>query len=650
MPQDRTPDAVLPDPLVFASDVLAPVPEGMAPDHLLLAQVRNIEIPLTVSCPKSAINKDVLQLLVDDTNVGDEILLDPYLDGIVPVSLPASVRSEGPHAINYKVIYRSGGHGEDFGPPGQQFIADYTAPGGALLPSLLFDDEVIADGVTPDKLSVAPGGGQYLASMVAPYFQQAWGDQIQALLDENPVGTPLEVPQDVGPRLQLPFPLAALEAAGDGDHRFSYRVTDRAGNESAPSMAVVLSVRLSDAIPDLLPPVVPGAADGLVTDSDARIHGGVTVEIPANAAIQTGDTIVWSWNARLSPPIPVTQNGQDPLLTVTAPYADVYDDWLSGSGDNNRTVLALVGYTVFRDDNDIGSPAQLTRAPVNLSTPGGKDPDPATPVHESIQPPSVQSAAGGPVNVIPADAIDEDATAIIPGMTAGTPSAPAFLPGDSVQLFWDGVAVDAPFIVTTAGDDVQRTVPKEVLTTYGPGTWMVRYVATRKLAMPPFENAARSPDQAVQILDVADIPGGGDPLRAAKWLEGPAGVGIPDQIDYEKAVSDGGTPLRVYAYDNIKVGDTLHMVFQGYDKTTPGVDPIDGSRLELTHTVTAADLVPRQDDSVSPPEMARFIDVTIPTETLLLIPFGSATFDYAATNDAGSAPATQAWIYVATRQ
>lgn len=64
-----------------------------------------------MSCPKSAINKDVLQLLVDDTNVGDEILLDPYLDGIVPVSLPASVRSEGPHAINYKVIYRSGGLG-----------------------------------------------------------------------------------------------------------------------------------------------------------------------------------------------------------------------------------------------------------------------------------------------------------------------------------------------------------------------------------------------------------------------------------------------------------------------------------------------------------------------------------------------------------
>jgi hypothetical protein len=262
----------------------------------------------------------------------------------------------------------------------------------------------------------------------------------------------------------------------------------------------------------------------------------------------------------------------------------------------------------------------------------------------------VQAAGGGPPNVVPADAVESDAVATIPGMTASTPAVPAFRPGDRVQLYWNAQAVDSQFVVTTAGTDVTRTVPASVLAAHSPGTWNVHYIVVRELATTPFVNASGSPTQRVEVKDSTDLPGGGDPLAAPKWVEGPASPGDPDQIDYDKAVSGGGTPVRIYGYINMAVKDRVTAVFHGYDSITPpGGDLVPGAEYAFEHEVTSDDLIPQRDESVDPPADAVFIDVLIPTDNLLAILFGRATFDYTITNVAGEVSAEQAWIYVATR-
>ncbi|MGN6094162.1 MAG: hypothetical protein ACTHOL_17575, partial [Luteibacter jiangsuensis] len=602
---------------------LAPLPAGMPADFLLLASVRNDTLVLLLARePLQVKARDTVQLLDDGRPIGEDILVDPYLgdtDIPLPVS-PADRTDERIYRINYRVTYGSGDPGSSVpGPDDQQFIVDYTAPGGDEIAHPEFAAEVVDDGVTPDRLSMDPHGNEYLPAIVAPYFMMRDGDRIDAFIDGQAVSVGVDVGYlESGIAKEIRFPRDLLESLGasadpDGKHGFAIAVRDRAGNWSGLSHEQRLLLRLKETIDDLQPPRVPAATDGLVTESDARASlanaTGVLVEIPGHDAIKEGDTAIWWWNDTEFPPVSVDASGvgADPLMTLVAPYEQVYDDWFLVAGGTDRNVVAETGYRIERRGRPLGEPAPA-RPLVNLFGPGGRDPDPSTPEHELLLPPSVQPAGGGPVNVIPADAVGEDATAIIPGMVADNPPVPAFRPGDSVQFFWNGTPVDAPFVVTTAGSDVTRTVPAAVLRAHSPGTWNVHYVATRKLALPPFENAARSPAQAVEVMDVADIPGGGDPLREAKWLEGPTGTGVPDQIDYEKAVSDGGTPLRIYAYGNIEAGDTLHMVFQGYRTTTPGTDPIPESRYELDYEVLPGDLTPKQDDSVSPPVPAVFID------------------------------------------
>ncbi|MGF6709340.1 hypothetical protein QFZ41_000304 [Luteibacter sp. W1I16] len=655
---------ILPPRLVFPADALARLPAGLAPDHLLNESVRNDDLTLALDYPlpdpPEDGDSDLLQLLVDGTPVGDIIQLKPYKPGdIIDITLHAanrpldSVIDRKMTGINYRVTYASGAGFFEDGPRDQQFVTDIVRPGRDSLGPLVFAAGVGADGVTADDLVDDGAGGSYLPCFVKGYDTAAIGDWIVGFIDGT-VSTPLVeiTAAQVGTDVELRFPRDKLEAFDGGDHAFACRIGDRAGNVSQLSAIVGLRIHLSDEIDDLLPPLVPGFDDGLVTDGDARVNGGVTVTIPGHASIEQGDLIVLRWNAHEAPPVAVdaTEVGTDPLKTLTAGYGQVYGDWFAVSGDADLNVPAFVSYRVERGGMSIGEPAQPSSVLVNLFGPGGEDPAPETPEHENLHPPVVQAAGGAPPNVIPADALGQDAAAAIPGMTAGTPPVPAFRPGDRVQLYWNGQAVDSEFVVTAAGQDVIRNVPKAVLVAHSPGQWDVHYTASRALATTPFVNTGTSPVQVVDVKDTADLPGGGKPLAPAKWVEGPAAPGIPDQIDYDKANSGGGTPLRVYRYVNMAANDAVSIAFHGFDSITPPWgDPLPGAAYTLDYVVQAADLVPKRDETVSPPVDAVFIDFLIPTTNLLAIEYGRATFDYAVTNTVGKADAEQAWIYVATR-
>lgn len=650
--------------LVFPADALARLPAGLVPDHLLKEGVRNDDLTLVLDYPlpdpPEDGDSDLLQLLVDGSPVGDVIPLKPYKPGdAIDITLYAvdrpldGVIDRRITSINYRVTYASGAGGFEDGPRDQQFVTDIVRPGRDSLGPLVFAAGVVADGVTADDLMDDGIGGTYLPCIVKGYDTASIGDWIVGLID-NTESTPLVELTDaqVGTDVELRFPLASLEPFDGGDHAFACRIGDRAGNVSQLSATVGLRIHLSDEIDDLLPPHVPAFDDGLVTDGDAHVNGGITVMIPGHASIEEGDFIVLRWNAHDAPPIAVdaTEVGKDPLKTLTAGYGQAYGDWYAVSGDSDRNVAATVGYRVERDGVSIGEPAQPSTVLVNLFGPGGEDPVPETPEHENLHPPVVQAAGGGPPNVIPADALDSDAVATIPGMTVGTPTVPAFRPGDRVQLYWNGQAVDGEFVVTAAGQDVIRDIPKAVLAAHSPGTWDVHYTAARALATVPFVNTAVSPLQAVEVKDPGELPGEGKPLAKAKWVEGPAGPGVPDHIDYDKALSDGGTPVRIYHYTNMAKDDIVAIAFEGFDSIAPpGGNLVPGAGHALEHVVTPDDLVPKRDDTVQPPVDAVFIDIVIPTANLLAIEYGRGTFDYAVTNAAGTVTAVQTWIYVSTR-
>lgn len=217
--------------------------------------------------------------------------------------------------------------------------------------------------------------------------------------------------------------------------------------------------------------------------------------------------------------------------------------------------------------------------------------------------------------------------------------------GDLVQGFIDGLPVGTPVEVVDALEpEEELPFPRAALEVAGNGSHVFTCVITDRAG-----NMSVASVPVTLIVRLTDMPGGGDPLPRAKWVEGPAGPGIPDQIDYDKAISEGGTLVRIYAYENMSPGDLIHIAFQGHEDLTPDSPSIPESAYTLERDVVLADMDPQQDDTVDPPVEAVFIDILIPTQYLLAIPYGRATFDYTVTNRYGSGQAVQAWIYVATR-
>ncbi|HEY4293975.1 hypothetical protein [Luteibacter sp.] len=218
--------------------------------------------------------------------------------------------------------------------------------------------------------------------------------------------------------------------------------------------------------------------------------------------------------------------------------------------------------------------------------------------------------------------------------------------GDLIRAFIDGAPVGAPVeVVDILEPEEELPFPRVALEAAGNGAHVFTCQITDRAG-----NVSAMSLPVILTVRFTDMPGGGDPLARAKWVEGPAG-GAPEQIDYDKAVSGGGTPVRIYEYANMASGDRIHVVFQGYDDTRPPPvgQPIPESAYTLDYDVVPTDLDPRQDDTAEPPVDAVFINILIPTRYLLPITYGRAHFDYTVTNDKGTGIAEQAWIYVATR-
>lgn len=265
----------------------------------------------------------------------------------------------------------------------------------------------------------------------------------------------------------------------------------------------------------------------------------------------------------------------------------------------NATVLYNVNYLAVKTE----SPAATVL--VDVTTPGGPDPEPGTPPNENLRAPKVVGAVGGKDNIIDPDDAEQTAVATIPGVVVGPPAGPSFAAGDVLRFFWNGVQVGASYTVlnTDIGRDITLSVPSATLKSGGTGTATIHYTATRTVqtgAGDPVENTAVSPAQAVQVTLTDDLPGGPGGLDDGIF------TGANDYNAINRAEAVGGTPFRIPFYANKKLGNIIAVDFVQYVEEDDPVTPIEATRYTATHVV-------------GPDDLSTYWDFIIP-ENKLLVP------------------------------
>jgi hypothetical protein len=591
-------DPPYPDKLVFAADQLAPA-HPTKPDNLLLAAVKDAPITLTVALPDNVSFTDTIEIELNGTGTGEEILLDEFFgppETDITVAIAPKHHGplpEGRVEINYVVHFHSGLSDTQHGPPGQFYTTDYTKPGLPFLGHLVFSDDVNANGVTEAAL-LGTGADAYLPARVPGYtgLDPDGGDTITGM-----VGLMQETVDaiHVGPgELELHFKRDFIVQLDDGAIPFSYFVTDRAGNISDPAEPVVLQVLLKGAIGDLATPSIPAYDDDddsagvakLIDEADARASGGLSVVIPANSNIKAGDTIMVTWGAIDVGPSSIADPAGDPLATIGVPYAAISDAWNTDSGGADKIQTLDVSYRILRNGISAGTPDTPATVAVNLHQAGGEDPDPETPENENLGKPSLVSASGQS-NLIPPADFEKDATLTVPWFRTDAPTIAAFIAGDVVTVRYGASDLASRTITAQDVTDAKNltvTLPSATIVAEGSGPAIpLRFSVTRKLAAGG-PNTSTSPIQSVKVSGVDELPGGGKPLVA---LTVPEAVGAdpdpsrPDRLIIGRAQGKDGTNFVIPAYVNQDPADAINVsmvVFRPfyYINSHPGDLPANG--------------------------------------------------------------------------
>lgn len=490
----------------------------------------------------------------------------------ITITVPGEQASqEDVHNLQYQARSPLEDQWSFFSPP-SFFTIDTTRPGDPKPGEMEFDKDIEDNGLTDAKLTEL---GNVLPGRIPSYAQRLHGDMIVGILrkaDGTEIGrlTPHQIPygETNDPPTVLQFPRALIEQAGDGLIRFSYEITDMAGNVSVESEFNEIDVFLRPGIADLLPPMVPAydddepADDKLIDEADARAP--VEVQIPGHAEIEIGDEIAVLWGGREQ--ARVEFNGADStlpvILTIKVSYGEVLAAWADAPPDADGYATIPVSYIVYRAGREAGRPQSPHPVVVNLDQSGGIDPDPETPWNEALGRPVVhhsQWSTGEREDYIPDASIEEDHTFIVPwfqrDIDGNITGEDAFQAGDIIYAVYDGVTVEPRY--TVGGDDVNNKVdlvidlPWTVVKAAGSGIKRTMYLVTRYLNPGQRENTSSSPTADVEVEDTGDIPGGEHGLFPASFPNG--------KVIWSNVSPIGHEPLKVPAYENMRLGDIIRI-------------------------------------------------------------------------------------------
>lgn len=506
----------------------------------------------------------VHQITEDDVK-GDDIELTLAKDQLT---------AEGISTLTYVGTTFPGGD-ELLGDPALSIEVDRTAPGGDNIAALQFTKDVIDEGVTPAKLDPSDN----LPSLAAHWRGLKLGDILQPILikgaDEVEVDPVTVVDDTPGTPLPVPFHKSKLEAIGDGDVDFTFTLQDRAGNVSNRAPAVKLKVLL-DSVPHSWPaptisPVV--APNNFVGETEARTPVGVV--IPADSHFQKGDLVAVHWDSEVLVAEPVDDPAADPIMTIQVPYSAV-----QAAGDGAKNVV----YQVERSNIDIGRSDPAVTVNVDLTLPGGPDPDPETPEHGNLKQATVTADSGATDHI---DATDFGKNADITLSHEGDDGTELFVIDDVVTVSWGNTDLTSHTIVAAdVGKDLVQTLTGAEMEAEGTGDITLKYAIARPVVSKPGEfNTAISPSKDIEVISSAELPGGGS-LDTGSFPE----ANNQNAINSEAAASGGGTPFRIDAYTNMAVGDEINFRFIAFDGYGSSAAEVPGSEEKGTRSISSDDV------------------------------------------------------------
>lgn len=595
---------------VFPETALAPAPSVGPADNLLLASEKDKVINISVKIPPASEytvrDGDGLFLIIDSTDVLTDGIpirqLDPATDlpdTVISAPLPAVNRIEGVHTLRYVITDSFGDNGEFSAPV--SFTVDTMPPGGKFgfsVPSFgPLEADIAENGVTAALLAANAG---VLSAEMGGYQGAALDDKLIPYVDDQP-GTPVYVgnPNTRGVPVKFAYTTAQITAAGDGLKKFQYQVTDRAGNVGSMSLPREFETLLKGAITTLVAPSVADMADGVIIDAEAR--KGVFVTIPPHVDVLEGFWVVVIWGGVELKPAQIikTNTAQDVLVTS----AEVFQQ---GSGSFN------VSYEIYKEGTS-GKLLLLGVSPgtavlVDLSTSGGVDPDPTTPVNENLGLPVIRGGvAGGTDNVLTVEDSKLPATITIPWQTVTTPAVPAFIAGDIITVYWNGTppegspvgtiiaddhAVTAADVV--AGIDLELEVSPAEHQKVG-GSLPVTYRASRPVVgFAGKFNHTMSPSQTVMVESAPVLPGGPGGLPLVLWSEQlPLGPFFPGQFALNKVRSFDGSQIEIPYYENKTLNDKIdyeYIAQLGGFADKPDGDEIPTTAISGSYTVPLSEV------------------------------------------------------------
>ncbi|WP_191486578.1 addiction module component [Pseudomonas sp. FEN] len=504
--------------------------EGLLPIDIL-----NAPVPVTFPLWADPNTTETYQLLwndvpigtptpvTDDDKPGDELRLD----------IPVDLLKEGTYQLKYQV--RNTGNGVTTPSFFTPIEIDTTAPGHpTTLAPLDFPPEV-KDGLTSEELTQL---GDVLLGTVHGYSGFAIGDRIRTFWGntEGPGGKVEE--DDMEPReVLVEFPRAFLESLGDFNGPVFYTVTDRAGNPSNNSTAIEVRLLLDEPVTDLPAPII----DGYIEPIDhEQAQAGIEVWIPTADLVESGDQLLLHWGSVPLGPFDPETLGQPIILRIDVDFASV-----EAAGDGG----IRLSYELSRDGHVIGYSLPLdilVRA--RLPVPG----DLARPVIRGASPEALD-------NLIDEHDFERDASASIAWN-------PAFTEGQTLQLYWGGQPMFEPPYRISASDvaaarDLNRAVLNSRFRPVGTGTDIRSYYSVNQSGNP---NTSRSPEQSLIVRSRDELPGGPSGPEAPRFTE------LNEHGAINTVNGQDGAPVHIAPYVNIKQGDVIHFLYEGFDQLIGG--------------------------------------------------------------------------------
>ncbi|SDR99392.1 hypothetical protein SAMN05216598_0177 [Pseudomonas asplenii] len=483
---------------------------------------------------------DYLTIKLGNVTLDPIIRVDKPLAGKFPMklSIPKSLLgADGLKKLHYEV--QTSGIQYGIAEP-VSFTVDLYDPNTLSEPKAVELPAEVGDLLTGDYLDDHGG----VEVTIPPYSDPHPGDWYEffwSYFDTQPIARG-DLPGD-GTAFSFTIPATAIVAQQDGEKYLTYKLWDRAGNDSKPAKPYPLRVVIDPVPSNLQPPRVPLAPIDL---KDAQI--GVTVEIDRYDNAMIGDSIVVSFNGH---------SLVKPLDRLSFP-ASVNVPWETlKAGGVTAPYTAPVSYKIVRggDNYDYTPPISVD---VDLSVAGGGvNPIDPGPINPDLDPPLVTSSEDEENELGPGD-IGEPAT-----VTFDLYDDVAI--GHQVQLYWGTEAVFSPAHTVDDADltrgHFELIVPWTVIDTVKNGAHPVYYTLNNNIN----DNEIESPRTTVNvnIFEIGDL----EVVTFMRKIDLTPGLFLINCTHQPY----NGIPLRILDRTHIKVGDQIVVewrLLQGFETET----------------------------------------------------------------------------------